>query len=571
MEKDYKNFFSLITAFAFILLIISLYLILENPTRGYELSIYEKTPIIVWISLFFSLINGIIILNYYVIKKIRRLVIIGFLQIFLSLFVLISLYGLRGYEYLERADTLSYIGMAKDISFFGLIPNYNYYPWFSAFASQLNLLTNADVQEISKYVPAFFYLLDLLFILILAKAIFDDKQYIILVFLSTIPINFAWFSLTITHMYIATLFIPLIFYFIFKNTKKNFPLILMIFIMIFPFSHPIIVFLLILFLVIVILLKYYKKESQINNVYNILILFLAISIIWYSYQFLIIQSFSKIITQIFNEYHVTTASQGLYFIQKLGLFNSIKSFILMSLDEIVYTILIGIVIITALLKKKSERFNIKILILIVCFIFGNLLIVIVFFMSNVHTPYRFINLNPNFILVSPIVGFLIFSHLKNIRAYKFLIFILIVLVFSTTISLYQSPITTLPTDQVTKGEIFGVKWLIANKDISIRTIDEKTPIFRYADLIYGYDFKFHRNDLGRDADLDYHFSNSQKPIFIIDTMRYLIISNYFITSYETVWNRLDAFNTNDFARLDHFYKNVYKIYDNSDTKFYLLN
>lgn len=539
--------------------------ILSIPhTKGYEVSIYSATPTIFWISIIIGLLNGIYIIILVFYKKIdQNWIILGVFEIILFNTLVIILYAIKGYIfYFVRGDTASYIGMAKDISGYGTFFDYNFYPLTSILISQLNQISNISINEISKYLSSLFFGSYILFIYCWSKSLYEDKKFIYASIISATPILFPWFSTSIYHMLLSVLSIPILFYCIRRSLDIRFRFLSIILIITYPFFHPITAVIVIIYLLTIYIYELIN-EDKIDKMVSIeLILMAFITFIgWITWQYYILHDVKLIILQIIGSFDApTTANQAEYFFQKLGLVDILRSFLISSIHQIIFYI-ISIIGIFYILKDRKK----KLLSSAICLLIGSIFILVLFFTSRSHTPDRLIYLNPNMTLMSPIMGYAIYK--SRYRGYMFIgiVFSLVIVIFSV----YQSPIIIRPNDQATNYEMKSMDWLISRKNVQIKTIDLQSPIFRYADAIYGSNFSLNRGDLHNyDYKVKDHFGN-QNDIFRTYEDRYLIITRYDILAYTKVWKKVNRFNEDDFISID-LSNNINKIFDNKEVFFYLV-
>lgn len=559
------------TIISFLLLSYALIAVANNPTRGYELSIYSATPKIFWVAIIFGLINGISLIasNFY--GKTGKMWIIGLFQICLCNFLIISIYALRGYIlYFGRGDVSSYVGIAKDVSEFGNFGS-NFYPITSILISQLSQLANLPIIVISKYIPALFVIFYILSVYCWSKSLIADRKFVLSSLIASTPIFFAWFSTSIYHHSLSVLTLPFFFYILQRNSDYRFRLFSIIFIIIYPFFHPINGIVVIIY---VMTLFISEKLIIIDKMKNVSISLLLLSFValfaWFIQQYSLLRSMKLISFQLIGLLKTpTTSDYTLYYTNIFGIINVIRTIGLMIIDEIVFC-LISLLVIYRILLKKELSINKKLFKISICFIIGNLFLLIIFFSTRTHTPDRLINLNFNMILTPPLVGYLIYSFLLNNKNTKaFLILSLIFLSAVTSLfSLYPSPITMLPNNQVTISDISGMNWLIIKKDPEIKTEHILTQVRRFADLIYGYEFRMGRMDLRKGLGFPDHFGFTEKNILPINEDRYFVITEFDVRSLTEVWKELDRFSEEDFIKID-LCTNVDKIYENGEFNSYV--
>lgn len=540
-----------------------------GPATGYELSIYSATPLIFWITVIIGLFHGIFIVTLALYERIGKIWIIGLFEIIFFNILAISLYALRGYVlYLGRGDAASYVGMAMDVSNYGIILDYNFYPIVSILISQIGQIANIPIIDISKYISSFFFVIYILSIYCLSKSIHDNKKFIFTCIIASTPILFPWFSTSAYHMLLSVLTIPMLFYYIQKSSDNRFRFFSVIWIVISPLFHPITVIMVFIYLLVTYLHeKHMYNESKIS-IFLILISFVSF-VGWFISQYILLGDAKRIILQIFHFLDTqSTASQADYYITKLGLSNIVRSFLFMD-AHIIILFTISLVAVYYIIKNRKSEMNLAST--AICFLIGNIFIIIVFFTSKTHTPDRLINLNPNMILMQTLIGYLIykFSCEKRDMATIFLVGLIMISSMMSIFALYQSPIVTYPGDHMTNNDVSSMTWLLSNKNPNLRTIDIMGPISRYAEMIYGYNFKFQRNDLYRDIVLPDHFGFSNNDTFPIDKDRYLVITKYDIQSYTEVWEDVNRFEEQDFINME-LLKNVDNIYDSKEVLFYLI-
>ncbi len=377
------------------------------------------------------------------------------------------------------------------------------------------------------------------------------------------PILFPWFSTSIYHMLLSVLTLPILFYCVQKSSDIRFRILSVIWVLMYPFFHPITAIMVFIYLLAKYIYNVYMSRKA-ESVSLILIAFVSISA-WFMSQFVIMRDAGRIILQIYNSFETsplaqpTTASNAGYYINKLGLFDILKSTLFMTAHEIIFYI-ISLVAIFYLIRDKFEK---KVISLGICFIAGSLFIIGIFFTSQSHTPDRLVNLNPNMIFVPLLTGFLIY---KTSYKHKSISLIGLIAISSITsiFSIYQSPIILRPNDQTTNNDIASMKWLLNQKNPNISAIDMMEPLYRYADLIYGNNYAKKKN-LYNDIILLDHFGN-----FTNGTQdSYLVITKYDIQAYTTVWKKVDRFNNDDFVTID-ISKNIIKFYDSKEVYFYYL-
>ncbi len=579
MDEDgrWKRATLISTTLSFFILSYALLVLSKYPVEGYELSIYSSTPLIFWIAVIICIFNGIFLITLGVFGKTEKMWVIGMFEILFCNSLVISLYALRGYVlYSGRGDVASYVGMAADVYKYGCFLDYNFYPITSILIAQLSQMTNISILSISKYLTPLFFVLYTLSIYCWSKSLIPDKKFVFTSIIASTPIFFAWFSTSIYHMLLSVLTIPFFFYCLQRNSDYRFRFFCIIMCIIYPFFHPITAVIILLYLVLTFMSeqcyptckKYEKKIST-----TLILIFFISFVTWFISQYILLDSAKSIILQVLGSLEApTTEAHAQYYLQKLGTATALKSFLLMTADEIIFNI-IALVAIFYLLMKSKKLFERKFISIALCFIGGSLFILMIFFFSSAHTPDRLINLNINMVLTLPLVGYLLYRFSLNEKKVItiFLISLILVSVVTSLFSLYPSTLTVFPNDQTTVSEVIGMNWLISQKNPDFRTADVMTPVFRYSDLIHGYDFSRAKGEgkWRRDLSFPDHFGFSEHEIFPIDETRYLVITEYDIQAYTEVWKDIHRFTKEDFTKIDRC-KNTDKIYENGEFQSYLV-
>lgn len=566
-NKEY-NIWIMTTIVSFILIFISLISIKNTPSISYEVSIYSATPFIFWIAIISGIFNGIYLIICNIYNENRKLWMLGYFEILFCQSLLLILYNLRGYVYLDRGDAFSYIGAIKDISIYGAALPYNFYPIVSILGSVISQITNIPILPISCYLPTLFFIIYQLSIYSWAKSVLHSKIFILCTIISSIPFFFAYFSTTIYHMTLAVYMLPLFFYLLKKRKDPRFTFLGIILLLTYPFFHPIISFFVLLYLIGLIISEHYVYNINLKKISLNLFLVGAVSLTsWFFYQKLLFEQFSLVLLQLLNMYNTETSfvlTQR--YATKVMTLDSAQYLLTPFYDDFIYCILFLVSIYVIL--SKNNIFNKKnFLEIILYFIIGNSALTLLFLISRIHNPIRLLTLNENIIFTLIIVGYLLYYFAKNNAKSKFLIVICLILIAQLTsiLSIYQSPISLLPNDQVTRSEFAGMDWLISKKNISYSTTNVMSPVYRYSDLIYGCNYTFSRTDLYQDLILDDHFGIStdlgNSLIFPIDKDRYLVITKYDVQTYTVVWKEINRFSKQDFNKIS-LCRNVDKIYSN---------
>lgn len=569
-KMEFFNKFQLLfTTISFVLISYSLLLIARNPVTGYEISIYSSTPLIFWISILFGLINGISLLWSSISTRSSKQFYVGFFQVIFFNVLLVLLPKLRNYVLIMgRGDNAEYVGYAKDVSIYGHIFNYNFYPYTSVLISQISQILNTSELEVSKFIPALFTIIYMLSIYCWAKSLNQGQKFTIYSLTASVPLFFAWFFPTIYHMLIASLILPISFYVISKNNDFRFRILAILFCLIIPFAHPIISLIFLSYLICIFFEEQLSdsKSHQVSS--QLLMIFIISSFIWYIAQYSLIKNAILILSQIknalfLNSQGTTTLNVASGYVSKMGLFTAAKSFLIMTFDEFTYYVFSLLSIFFILNNSKKDLLRVSL-----CFIVGSLFYVFLFITSSAHTPYRLINLDTNMIFAPLLLGYLMVFLRDRYRVVLNLVIILSVI--TTVASLYQSPITTYPNDHFTAYDISGAKWLLDSKGENISAITVMSSLGRYSSLIYGSNYTLARESLVQSR---YSFLKNSSlidnSIFPAKKTQYFLLTQFEKQTYSTVWKGIGQFNETEFKSIASS-KNVNHIYDNQEFSIYLI-
>jgi len=549
---------------SFLLIFYALATLTRNPAQGYEVSIYESTNPIILMAIIIGLLNGIICIFYSISYKKSNIWSVGFFEIIFCNILLILLSTLRGYLLANTTDSMGYIGDAIDISINGNFLD-NFYPITSILMSVVNQISGISVLEASYILPAFFFTMYMLSIYCLAKSLNSNRNYALAAFISATPIFFCSFPVSIYHMFLAVMTIPLLFYCLQNRFDWRFRLLSGILCLLFPFFHPIVALVLLFYLIIYYLIDIYhlKYLDAGKSVIMLLSLYFVSLAEWYSLQYILVKNIYSIILRIVTSSKDTTAVEAGYYLNTLGFVRSLETFLLMQCDEIIFYILLLIAIYYIVFKKnKLEEY--KFIPISLSLITGSLFLLALFFFTRIHTPTRLMNLNFNMVLIPPLVGYLIFRFSQSKEKFRagIILGLVLISVISSFFTLYESPLISKPNAQLTLSEYNGGKWLIYQKSLEVSAIGLQSVPYRYAEMILGVKAQMARNDLPMYfPEIPNHFGFINTSIFPSKRDIYFIITDFDIIAYTKVWEDLHKFEKGDFLRLN-LSRNIDKLYDN---------
>lgn len=498
------------------LCLVNILLLLDSPTKGYELSIYQSTPNIVWV---LFCINYIICLSLIIKDTIKqpqnKSWVLGVGILVLNGIIVLLIPVLRDY-YAIGSDTLMHIGSIKDLSH--LIRNHmNIYPMLHVFPTILVWLGVSP--ELSAHLsPVFWYLIYIISFYYLVKLIFTDKRTIIVaVVLSTflyIPQGIG-----ITGTLIGACTLPIILIVIIK-LSKNFNwkwVVALIGLMWFiSILHPLALEVLCIALVLsVFILKQNRWKIALLTIFSI-----GFAVFWYAYWYeinIVLVIINDVFKSSFIDNHPLSQSiytapieaipaetsmadiiktdtmsnffSGIQNTQLIGNNNPIVLIIKRYISEIVISGLsiFGIVIV---IKDYIKNYNIdRVLIYLgILFIILNLMWVAGWYL---HLGSYDMVLSRMMYWVMPLAiifaSILIVRLLQYKRKFVYAIATLIICVACYSVfNLYPSPFTGVPNTQTTHQQIKGIKWIVENGDKNVPVYHfNYNRLSRYCCSIYG--------------------------------------------------------------------------------------
>jgi hypothetical protein len=144
-ETNYQGFWKSLLIISFLFLTGALVITWNSPATGFEPSIYNSTPLVLWIALIFSVIAGLFIVISSASTSdsdpgnLRKY---GFLLIFLCYAIGLSVFIIRGYYmWAITGDPATHIGYIGDILQTGYIAKILFYPAMHIFLSEICLVT----------------------------------------------------------------------------------------------------------------------------------------------------------------------------------------------------------------------------------------------------------------------------------------------------------------------------------------------------------------------------------------------------------------------------------------------
>lgn len=562
----------------------------SSPIVTYELSIYDSTPLIVWLALIFSASGGIFILIHQAYTKGYEhsdFWIIGAIILILFRISLICIPFIRGY-FSWREDHLSHFGYIKDILLTGHLSTTNFYPVTHTFLSELVLVSGLNI-KIANYSTALLSVLYIISIYLIATTVFSSKRAHILSFAAIGGVLFNSYDVFLMPNGWSILYLPLLLYIHFKNLlvkSISYKLLLVLLLVIYPFFHP-----LSTILVIVVLLtsgissilieilsqKKFNLFSIISDIRVIPILIeITIFILWISsfndFRYITIRIYESIMQQV-NENALGGMKDTLEKIDISGL-DLFTLIIKMMGDDLIFYLLTLISLLILYRKSNIIKLN-KTFLQIVCIIISIVFLYLLYLLDIIPglgniSSGRLLSYS---IILTPLPAAFVFNYMfeQNIKIAPHICFIIIMTASVLSIfAVYPSPYILNPTPEVTQMDIHSANWLIGYKNRELSCIDIMSPEYRFSDYILGCSLS--RNEFNKYVEkAPNHFNYTIHQYLGTSYLKnqYLLITRFDAVIYQTVWKVVGRFNQEDFLKLNED-QTVNKLYSNGEANIYLV-
>lgn len=612
---------------------IAIFIAYINPSTGYELSIYESTPLITWIFLVLSVFGAIsAIISQLYLNQRNNYCFLGIFILLFNRFSFLSIPFIRGY-YSWRGDNISHIGHIISILQLGSIPSDNFYPITHILLLTIYSITGISKEIVINYSTALFSVFYVISIYLLATAILSYRKAHILA-TSSISVVFLSFN---PNIYLfpngwSILYFPFAIYLYFKSREKSnsfkYSIPFIIILVLYPFFHPLSSLYFILTLAVISLTNFiyrfildkknnyniikstkefeFKRppfsdfskylKNSVDKTYSIILSYkyrssltamsieLTIFLLWV----LSFQVFHLNIKLFYNSLlfgsntDVIESMQGT--LDKISITGIDFIELLIKVDgaKIIF-ISLFVISLAILIKNKQELHkNQKLIILSMITVFSIFLYAAYLFgiVPGLHAigAQRILFYLD---LFTPISAGFVFSHLLNqkieIKKVNIIPILCILTIFvASTLSMssvFPSPNVIRPTPSITQMDIKGTEWFINYHDPEILTTYIMSPIYRFMDGVVGV--KEEKDFIGS------IYSHTVVPDHFNYTIynklgesylndRYMMITMFDTIIYDTVWSVVGRFNNNDFEQLLND-SSVEKLYSNGESVIFYIH
>ncbi|MDW5562425.1 MAG: hypothetical protein SA339_04290 [Methanomassiliicoccus sp.] len=534
-------------AFSFVLMTLAIISVYNAPMGKYEYSVYQSTPAIFWIAIILGIVSGIatLIFSY---GKSRFFFSVGLFQLLITNFVLITLYLYRGFIYLERFDSQTYVGFGKDIVQLGSIPDYNFYPIGSLIMAMTGMVTGQSVVMMSQLFPALFFTAYTLGILCWARAISTKPLFVTSMMMAAIPIFFAWYIPTIYHETWCVLMLPFFFFILQRCTtgKASYKALAGLMVLFFVFGHPLVAVgaLLVMFIT---LLTQDLSRTKVRSISPSFLLFCVVILFgWIVFNAGLVRDLQNIVEQLMGlAVGASTLGTAQGQSSQMGILSIVQSILVVTVDDLIYILLslwVGIIIL-----KNGWRTH-PMTVTMACFLGGAAFLAVMVVFTYTHNPFRMINLNFTMIFTIPLVGYLLYTFRKDKKRYRSqaLAALIVVCMVATVFTMYQDPLEVYPNGALAKSEVVGNNWLITEQENGSMTYVVLTNPIRFTSLSHDEIAVRQNSNLWNITEASPHldpFLNANRT----ESMQYLIFSDYDVLAYTRTWAAADKYNASDFG------------------------
>lgn len=602
-ENRKKDEYSIILTIKFLIIIlfilnfVSLMIVYNSPATGYEVSIYDSTPIIFWFSLFISLFVGFGINFSYLFSTNNRLNYVLFYSrflIFLNITQFLALPIIRSYYLWDvDGDVGTHIGYVNYILANGSVSKDLFYPIMHIITIQMHLITNINLVLLFGIIPLIFNILYFPFIYLLIKTTLYKKREILFAMLASsilvCGVNLYFAPISLSYSYFPLWVYIIVKYFLHRNSVV-WRVLTVMFVILNTLFHPVqamvsIISILSLPLGNQMLIENKKKMQGIpgNILENkLLILSIVLLISWISSFSIFNISIESLVNTItgFETNKLTIMAQDIYTAKTLG-YNVTEQIIKVMGGYIAY-ILATIISFPFIINKfrKDRRFIPIRSYYAFMFVIGTYMLFLVFLNLD-FGPLRFIQ---HVGIISIVyIGYMlnnIFEKAKKtdtqiiIRLKYFFVMIMFLLIMSNQVLLYY-PSTYIkgPNYQTTKSEVQSLDWFFEHRNTSIE-MAAFLNYYRYADLLLTPEQKELQKvpRFGRIIPLHFGYDNNiSLPMYYKDDL-YLVILEKDILKYSDIFPEIAKYRwtVDEFKKLDHE-KSISKTYFNGMATIYYID
>ena len=472
------------------LIVNSYILLISSNLTSYEVSIYYMYPIILWINFILIIVLAISLLLLG--KKPSILQTSIFVSLIVNQLSLLLLPLFRGYFLYGRSDVLEHLGRVRDILLTGHIGTDNFYPIMHIFIAELNLLGNASLNRLTVLLPAFFWVMLLLWYYTFIKN-FVNKYVAKLSILGWMlfPLGY-WHTTMVGNMFSYVFMFLILGVWISSISRIKKYLLIFILYLALVYFHPLVSMYLFLILISFDLINRIELAIP-SKRYNqrffptIAVSILVIWFMWYLSFPSIQRSFAAFWISILNPgknpfLGVYLSNINMY---HLSLYTLLKFSVYRYFGVAVssFSAIFGFV----LIRNSSIYKRLQLQYFILMFLFVAFVV-----WSATNTFLHFVNFERSLRYVVafslPLGSLFLFSFLPRKYSKSLFLVILLVSAYFSVFTVHMSPLSGNPNQQVSASEYRGMGWLFHCRNVSITAYDDgQITQYRFYEAWYGRD------------------------------------------------------------------------------------
>lgn len=593
-----NRFIKIVAIIGLITIILVNIITLLNPSRGYELSIYDAAPSIIWYGIILSSLCGIIIVVFEVYTEHYNRSsswIYGFFIILISRITLLCLPYNRGYV-AWYGDHLTHIGSVRDILTSGFISPDNYYPITHILLSEVALVTNLSIEFSTKYSTTLISVFFVVSIYLVGKYLLLDKGVTLLTLAATGCVILSHYDVYLMPNGWSILFFPFALSLILKATEREvkiaYRILTVVVLLLYPFFHTLsalmlAIILLLLVVIHAILDKFPYLSNKIREHFVLpdsappLSILCALVITWVAWT-LSFKRFYPNIRTLYNSIFLDIDGNVLGSmgdkISKMNL--DIADVIFLAINQegaaIIFIILFIFGSYLAYNKYRKEQKFQKIVVFIgVTFSFGLLYATYLFNVLPGLGSIAGSRILEFCILMTPIFAGIVYMHILSKKETVFALLCIGMMMIPVVLSIFgafPSPYVHMPTPDITTMDMHGAEWSFTVDKRGISYIETISNPLRFSDAILGRDQRAHRFQANFIDQIPDHFNYPMSLYFGENYLsdRYLILQKYDRILYSTVFKAIGRFTEFDFIRLKSD-PSVQYLYSNGECEVYYVN
>jgi len=467
-----------------------------------------------------------------------------------------------------RADDMSYIGEYLHISNIGIISNWDIYPASHIFGASIAIISGMQSSVVSFIIPIVFSSLFVFGTNIHGNKFYKNTDYRNILIVSSFVLYLGMYNFLNTPHALFFAFLPIYLFIIFNYVQHgttSYAIMMVLFSLLIPFTHPFILFFVIAFQLSLLLFKRFIKNlitGDISRLRNIVIIQLTAFASWFLYSSSLLGSFGRAVNSFLLKLTEPVLTETTDKIVKIGPdLSSFIPFVLIYYGRfIIPTVLIIVFLFLYYNRIKHDAEQNRIVKLLFVAYLITLIIEAILFLNPLisHVPDRMTNLLflvyfqiPAFTLLSIIYinNYKIKSRIYTIK--KFSMISVVILIFSLSLlGALPSPMVYSSNFALTNNEVAGMKWVYDFRD-SDNMAAPLSQIGRFHTL---FDDGLNDDYIGLSDHFGYDNTNKSLAQSITDNSGslYIVKLTIDVTLYEEVpgYSNIGRYNYQDYYRLN---------------------